>query len=180
MAAASGAVFSPRWSRLGAATTAARNRKRRKRARMAGSVPPPVVVALRDRSFAHRRALLYTPTNDRLAETSTPRDAVEIIELRSRKERVIPSARFAHPDEAVGRREPRSIRSLRMARADPGEHRPALERLFSRTSYIGHSSSIDARRFRGGSARALCARRRRRFGFARSVFGVSRAFAKNA
>ena len=106
------------------------------------ALPPPVVVACGIDRLHIAAPLLYTPTNDRLAKTSTPRDAVEVIELRSRKARVIPSARFSHPDEAAdGASRDRFVR-FEWRAPDPGEHRPALARLFSRTSYIGHSSSM--------------------------------------
>ena len=61
------------------------------------ALPPPVVVACGIDRLHIAAPLLYTPTNDRLAKT--PRDAIEAIELRSRKARVIPSARFARPDD---------------------------------------------------------------------------------
>ena len=127
------------------------------------ALPPPVVVACGIKRLHIAAPLLYTPTNDRLAKTSTPRDAVEVVELRSRKARVIPSARFSRPDDddAAATNAASRDRFVRFEwRApDPGEHRPALERLFSRTSYVGHSSSMTRVAFAAGDA----ADRRKRF-----------------
>ena len=127
------------------------------------ALPPPVVVACGIKRLHIAAPLLYTPTNERLAKTSTPRDAVEVVELRSRKARVIPSARFSRPDDddAAATNAASRDRFVRFEwRApDPGEHRPALERLFSRTSYVGHSSSMTRVAFAAGDA----ADRRKRF-----------------
>ena len=127
------------------------------------ALPPPVVVACGIKRLHIAAPLLYTPTNDRLAKTSTPRDALEVVELRSRKARVIPSARFSRPDDddAAATNAASRDRFVRFEwRApDPGEHRPALERLFSRTSYVGHSSSMTRVAFAAGDA----ADRRKRF-----------------
>ena len=124
------------------------------------ALPPPVVVACGIERLHIAAPLLYTPTNDRLAKTSTPRDAVEVVELRSRKARVIPSARFIRPDNeaADGASRDRFVR-FEWRDADPGEHRPAFARLFSRTSYVGHSSSMTRVAFAAGEA----ADRRERF-----------------
>ena len=125
------------------------------------ALPPPVVVACGIDRLHIAAPLLYTPTNDRLAKT--PRDAIEAIELRSRKARVIPSARFSRPDddEAATTNAASRDRFVRFEwRApDPGEHRPAFDRLFSRASYVGHSSSMTRVAFAAGEA----ADRRERF-----------------
>ena len=123
------------------------------------ALPPPVVVACGIERLHIAAPLLYTPTNDRLAKTSTPRDAVEVVELRSRKARVIPSARFSRPDEAADDASRDRFVRFEWRDADPGEHRPAFARLFSRTSYVGHSSSMTRVAFAADDA----ADRRERF-----------------
>ena len=136
------------------------------------ALPPPVVVACGIKRLHIAAPLLYTPINDDVETQMKPkgrkealtenkaRDALEAIELRSRKSRVIPSARFIRPDEeaADGASRDRFVR-FEWRGADPGEHRPAFERLFSRTSYVGHSSSMTRVAFAADSA----ADRRKRF-----------------
>ena len=136
------------------------------------ALPPPVVVACGIKRLHIAAPLLYTPINDDVETQMKPkgrkkaltenkaRDALEAIELRSRKSRVIPSARFIRPDEAAANDASRD-RFVRFEwrDADPGEHRPAFERLFSRTSYVGHSSSMTRVAFAADGA----ADRRKRF-----------------
>ena len=119
------------------------------------ALPPPVVVACGIERLHIAAPLLYTPTNDDIKTQMEiwqrkkkplkrkAHDAIEVIELRSRKSRVIPSARFPRPDDeaADGASRDRFVR-FEWRAPDPGEHRPAFERLFSRASYVGHSSSM--------------------------------------
>ena len=144
------------------------------------ALPPPVVVACGIERLHITAPLLYTPTNNdiktqmavwqRKEKTHKRKahnarkayDAIEVIELRDRKARVIPSARFARPDDEAaatnGASRDRFVR-FEWRDADPGEHRPAFARLFSRTSYVGHSSSMTRVAFAADGA----ADRRERF-----------------
>ena len=137
------------------------------------ALPPPVVVACGIKRLHIAAPLLYTPINDDVETQMKPkgrkealtenkaRDALEAIELRSRKARVIPSARFIRPDDDEAANDASRDRFVRFEwrDADPGEHRPAFARLFSRTSYVGHSSSMTRVAFAAGDA----ADRRERF-----------------